>query len=214
VYRGPAGCDGCSEAVGAVLQSSRWAFDVKYVGPSEALKISPATLATATLYAQPGGTPSVDDAWTMLQADAPAITSFVRGGGRYLGFCEGGYLAGATPGFGFLPGDTDQYITSRGASVTTDVDTVIPITWRGHTRSMYFQDGPQFIVNPGSGATTIATYSNGEIAALDAPYGTGKVGVVGPHPEADASWYADYGLTDSDGPDADLAHDLIDAVMQ
>jgi hypothetical protein len=38
--------------------------------------------------------------------------------------------------------------------------------------------------------------------------------VVGPHPEADASWYAAYNLTDPDGPDADLAHDLIDAVMQ
>lgn len=217
VYRGPAGCDGCSESVAAVLQSSTWNFDVRYVGPGEALQISAATLATATLYAQPGGTPSVDDAWTMMKADAPAIAAFIQAGGRYLGFCEGGYLAGKTPGFGLLPGDTDQYISSKGASVTTDIDTVIPIVWRGKTRAMYFQDGPFFILDAtatAGGATVLATYTNGEIAALAASYGAGKVGVTGPHPEADDQWYKDYKLTDPDGVDADLAHDLIDAVMQ
>lgn len=218
VYRGPAGCDGCSESVGAVLQSSKWNFDVRYVGPGEALQITAATLATATVYAQPGGDPSVDDAWTMMKADAPAIAAFVQAGGHYLGFCEGGYLAGKTPGFALLPGDTDSYITSKGASVTTDIDTVIPIMWRGQTRTVYFQDGPQFILDPGAtttgGATVLATYTNGEIAALAAPYGAGKVGVTGPHPEADDTWYAAFHLTDPDGLDADLAHDLIDTVMQ
>jgi glutamine amidotransferase-like uncharacterized protein len=182
------------------------------VGPGEALAISAAALATAALYAQPGGDPEVTAAFNLMKADAPAIKSFVSQGGRYLGFCEGGYLAGATPGFALLPGDTDQYIASRGASVTTDVDTVIPITWRGHARSVYFQDGPLFIVNAGASATTLATYSNGAIAALVATFGAGKVGVVGPHPEADASWYAAFGLTDPDGADPDLAYDLIHVI--
>ena len=40
------------------------------------------------------------------------------------------------------------------------------------------------------GVTVLATYAaNGEIAALVAPYGIGKVGVEGPHAEAPADWY-------------------------
>ncbi len=55
VYRGPAGCPGCSEAVAALLQRSKWRFDVTYVGPNETLQLSAATLQSAALFAQPGG---------------------------------------------------------------------------------------------------------------------------------------------------------------
>jgi glutamine amidotransferase-like uncharacterized protein len=79
---------------------------------------------------------------------------------------------------------------------------------------MYFQDGPYFIVRRGaSNVRVLATYTNGKVAALVAPYGKGKVGVSGPHPEATASWYAAYHLIDHDGHGADLGHDLIDTLM-
>jgi glutamine amidotransferase-like uncharacterized protein len=84
---------------------------------------------------------------------------------------------------------------------------------------MYFQDGPFFIVDKDAknadDVDVLATYSsNGKIAALVAPFGKGKVGVAGPHPEADASWYTLAKLSDPDGLDADLGHDLLDATMK
>jgi glutamine amidotransferase-like uncharacterized protein len=143
-----------------------------------------------------------------------AIRDFVAAGGRYVGVCLGGYLAGATPGFGLLPGDTDQYIVTPGATVTSERDTVVRVHWRGRTRHLYFQDGPTFLVRPDTpGVTVLAHYPNGEIAAVTAPFGRGLVGVVGPHPEATPDWYEEAGLVDPDGLDTDLGHDLIDTVM-
>ncbi|MBO0781710.1 MAG: hypothetical protein J2P37_23055 [Ktedonobacteraceae bacterium] len=215
VYRGPGGCEGCSEAVAKLLQSSKWNFDVRYVGPKERLKVSEATLKTATLYAQPGGDGSVDTAYAALKGDAKILKNFIKAGGHYLGFCMGGYLAGTDPGFNLLPGDTDQYIALRGASVKTEKDTVIKVNWRNKPRYMYFQDGPYFIVNKNAtNVTVLARYTNGKIAAMVSSYGQGKVGVVGPHPEATSDWYKDYKLHDPDGFDADLGHDLIDTTMQ
>ena len=215
VYRGPASCDGCSEPVAALLGTSKHGFEVAFVGPAETLGLTDQALADATLYAQPGGGGTVADAFATMTGDTARVRSFVEGGGRYLGFCMGGYFAGSGPGFMMLPGDTNAYITSPGASVTDATDTVIDVMWRGKPRAMYFQDGPYFLVDPGAaGVTVLATYaSNGEIAAMTAPFGKGKVGVVGPHPEATLAWYQQYGLTDPDGLDADLGHDLVDAVM-
>lgn len=214
VYRGPAGCQGCSEAVATLLQDSQWGFQVYYIGPHERLHLSDETLKAATLYAQPGGNGTVEEAFALLQANAASIRKFVKAGGRYLGFCMGGYLAGSDPGFRLLPGDTDQFIASPKASVTTEEDTIVKVSWRKQMRFLYFQDGPYFILDRGAkNVTVLATYTNGKIAALVAPYGKGRVGVVGPHPEATTAWYQTYQLVDPDGPDADLGHDLLDTVM-
>ncbi len=60
----------------------------------------------------------------------------------------------------------------------------------------------------------LATYTNGKIAALVAPYGKGKVGVSGPHPEATAEWYEASHLVNPEGMHADLGYDLIDTLMR
>jgi hypothetical protein len=44
-------------------------------------------------------------------------------------------------------------------------------------------------------------------------YGEGKVGVSGPHPEADYSWYEDEGLENPDGYSTDMIYELITATM-
>lgn len=213
VYRGKAAPEECSEAVSALLRSSRHGFDVRYVGPREEIPLTPAVLARATLYAQPGGG-GLDPAYRRMRKYKSPIRAFVAAGGRYLGFCLGGYLAGATPGFGLLPGDTDQYIATWGATVTSEHDTLARVHWRGRPRHMYFQDGPAFLLQPSArGVSVLARYPNDEIAALTAPFGRGTVGVVGPHPEAPIDWYDHHGLADPDGLDADLGHDLIDAVV-
>jgi glutamine amidotransferase-like uncharacterized protein len=215
VYRGPASCCGCSEAVADVLQASNWNFDVQYVGPDEPLKLSAAALQSAALYAQPGGNGTVEEAYEVMRSHKADLQSFIWAGGRYLGFCMGGYLAGRQPGFNLFPGDTDQWICSDGASVTHPMDTVTQVQWREQTRWMYVQDPPDFVLDSGaSSVSVIAQYTNGQIAALVTPYERGRVAVVGPHPEAPQSWYSEYHLKDPDGPDADLAKDLIDSVMR
>jgi glutamine amidotransferase-like uncharacterized protein len=214
VYRGKAAQpQGCSTAVATLLRSSRWGFDVRYVGRKEDLPLTPDVLARAVLYAQPGGG-ELEPAYRRLRKHETTIRDFVAAGGRYLGFCLGGYLAGATPGFGLLPGDTDQYIATRGATTASRRDTLVQVRWRGRPRQLYFQDGPAFLVRPGvPGVAVLARYPNGAIAALTAPFGSGVVGVVGPHPEATHDWYDDAGLVAPDGLAADLGHDLVDTVM-
>jgi glutamine amidotransferase-like uncharacterized protein len=208
VYRGPIiGCDGCSEAVGTLLNNyPGWDFDVRYVGPNESLSVQNGLkLPNVFLYAQPGGDGDLDSAYNLVSSNATAIRTFVQNGG--------GYIVDNDPGYG-LGLDTNQYITSRGATVRTDTDSMVQVSWRGVNRWMYLQDGPYFIPKTGvAGQTILAKYTNNLVAAMVQPFGSGKIGVSGPHPEADASWYAEAGLTDQDGLDASLGYDLLDTLM-
>ncbi|MFH9673378.1 BPL-N domain-containing protein [Streptomyces sp. NPDC017405] len=211
VYRGPAALPGCPEAVAYLLASGPRDLDVRYTGPQEKLPLSAATLSQAVLYAQPGGG-TLGSAYRILRPQRRAIREFVHGGGHYLGFCLGGYLAGATPGFGLLPGDTDQYIATAGATVQDEGSTVVRVTWRGSPRSVYFQDGPVFLLAPDAGARILARYDNGAPAALVTRFGAGRVAVTGPHPEATDDWYTDHGLPVQHT--LDLARDLVEAAWR
>jgi glutamine amidotransferase-like uncharacterized protein len=212
VYRGPATLPGCPEAVVELLSASRWDFDIRYVGPQERLALTPEVLVAATLYAQPGGA-TLSRGYKHMRKHRSAIRDFVRSGGGYLGFCLGGYLAGATPGFALLPGDTDQYIASRHATVKSEDDTLVQVSWRGGQRTLFFQDGPHFQLSSDAHATVLATYPNNTIAAVVTRFGAGRVGVVGPHPEATPDWFTDAGLSMPQRLGYDLGLDLVDTVM-
>ncbi|MGB3673101.1 MAG: BPL-N domain-containing protein [Candidatus Nanopelagicales bacterium] len=218
VYRGPAGCKGCSEAAAKMLKTSRYKFQIRYIGPNEALKLTPSSFAGAAMYVQPGGDTSVAMADRLLGADAQqVIKDYVASGGHYLGICQGAYLAGTDPGMGMLsPGNTGQYIATKGASTKSVADTVIPIKWGKRTISMYFQDGAYIIPSKVRGEKILARYTNGKVAALTKPYGAGRIGVIGPHPEAPAKWYRLAGLKnkDRDGLDARYGHKLINSIMK
>jgi glutamine amidotransferase-like uncharacterized protein len=201
--------------VAAILTSSRWHFAVEFVGPGERVQLTPAALRSAILYAQPGGDGTVERAFGILRSNAQDIRDFVDRGGRYLGFCMGGYLAGATPGFRLFPGDTNQYVTSPGASVTTTRSSIVEVKWRGQERRVYSQDPPFFILNTGAaGVSVLARYTNGAIAALVAEHGSGRVGLVGPHPEATSAWFERAHLSQGSAMATDLALDLVDSVMR
>ncbi|MFF2146820.1 hypothetical protein [Kitasatospora sp. NPDC058190] len=216
VYRGPAACDGCPEAAHDMLEHD--GFTVRYIGPEEETRFGPDALAGAALYVQPGGTngQEVTTAWGLLERDRgfspELVRAYVRGGGRYLGLCMGGYLAGDDPGYGLLPGDSGQYIRSQGAAVTDDQDHLVDVAWRGHPQRMYFQDGPYFDVD-GPGVDVLARYTNDRAAAVVASYGAGRVAVSGPHPEAPSEWYRDYGLSDESHTGLGLGEDLLHALM-
>lgn len=213
VYRGPASCDGCSESAAALLKSLPNPFRVRYCGTEADAALSARALEDARLYVQPGGGDDVDAAWSHLKDSAALIQDWVGDGGRYLGICMGGYLTDSDPGFGILPGNTNGYIDSPSATVSDSADTVVPVIWRDHPRDMYFQDGPYFSLDETANATVLATYDNGTVAAAVARFGAGRLGVVGPHPEADASWYSDAGLSVPDEPGIDLGQDLIISTM-
>jgi len=85
------------------------------------------------------------------------------------------------------------------------------VFWRGRRRTVFFQDGPLFVLDPFAGVTPLATYPNGAVAALVTGFGAGRVGVVGPHPEATDDWFTDAGLPVHHTQDLGL--DLVDTVM-
>jgi len=213
IYRGPATDEDCPPAVAALLQHK---YKIVYVGPKEEVDVDETTLSTAKLYVQPGGG-DLDKSWPHVRKYASPIQKYVKNGGRYLGICLGGYLAGTEPGFDLLPGsgETDQYITSKDAVVTSENDTVVPLLWRGKLRHVYFQDGTRFDLDQTAAPTEIlATYTNGKIAAAVQHVGKGRVGMVGPHPEADEDWFTMYKLTNPDGKMSfDLFYDLLNTLM-
>ncbi|WP_409055167.1 BPL-N domain-containing protein [Streptomyces sp. SYP-A7185] len=208
IYDGPQGCSACAPAIAKVLREAPQHYRTKYVkAPLRA-----ADLAGAKLYVQPGGGADLERTWKELKGSADVLRTWVKEGGSFLGLCFGAYLAGSDPGFNLLPGDTDGYADSEGAVVDDDRDTILRVTWRGKQRHMYFQDGPAFHFSDSADADVLATYpGNGLPAAAVARYGKGRVGVSGPHPEADASWYKGAGLENPDGIRPDLAYDLIEA---
>lgn len=201
-----------------MLRSSKYKFRIRYVGPNEAYKVVPSSFAGVSLYVQPGGDTSVARADKLLGSAAQqVIKDYVGRGGHYLGICQGAYLAGTDPGMGMLsPGNTGQYIATKGASTHSEGDTVIPIKWGKKKIYMYFQDGAYIIPSKARGEKILAKYTNGKVAALSKPFGRGRIGVIGPHPEAPKSWYRLAGLLkkDRDGLDTKYGHKLINSIMQ
>lgn len=217
VYRGPAGCAGCSEAVAALIRKSPLDFRVQYVGPSEARKLTGANLRGVALYAQPGGDDSVARAMKVMgTAQTDAVRAYVLDGGHYVGFCMGAYLAGEDPGMGMLsPGDTGEYSMTKGALAKGSHEAVIPVRWGKATRYMYVQDAPYIIPSHVAGEQILSTFTNGMVNALVKPYGAGRVGVVGSHPEADRSWYTTaLWAQDLDGLDTAQGLQLIAVTME
>ena len=215
VYRGPAGCEGCSEAVAEVLKTSKYHFRIQYVGPNEKLKITEDNLAKAALYAQPGGgDDEVSASYSIGNASLVAVQNYVRNGGHYLGVCMGAYLAGDV-GFGLVNAKVYSEVDRPDSLVHNSADTVTPVIWRGKKRWMYFQDGAALPADPqGSSPLVLARYPNNDIAAAIYNFGEGTVGLVGPHPEADQEWYKREDLENPDGVNQDLAYDLISATMR
>ena len=97
---------------------------------------------------------------------------------------------------------------------------------RGHEPERHGHSGPvagsaaacllpgrsYFTLRPHARATVLARYKNGLAAAVVARYGAGRVGVVGPHPEADRSWYVGLPLHPVDS--RDLGYDLVETTMR
>lgn len=151
----------------------------------------------ASVWIQPGGT-NFDQAYDMQRTGLfEQVKKFVADGGGYVGWCAGAFMAqsyGAL-GLGLIPGMAWRW--SKGAFKT-------PVRWKGRTRYVHFENGPQ--LQEVEGLEVFATYSNGSLAAGKARYGKGKVVISGVHPEALQDWWPE---EDPDGLDIDLASEMI-----
>ncbi|KAI4698794.1 hypothetical protein J4E81_005405 [Alternaria sp. BMP 2799] len=224
VYRGSSACDNCSESVGRLLMNSPYHFNVTYAGPDEEVDLSPSLLSKADLYAYPGG-PDLDEAWDELKTHAKTIREFVNGGGRYMGFCLGAYLAGKSV-LDLMPSgiDVGSEILQDKAQVNDDRDTTIQVDWKFNAstgspklekaRWAYFQEGATMLGFNDSDRGIVARYSaNQNVAASVTPYGKGFVGLVGPHPEAYELWYEDAEIKNPEGIRTDLGYDFVKSTI-
>jgi glutamine amidotransferase-like uncharacterized protein len=166
----------------------------------------------AALWVQPGGKSSIAVS-NMTSQLKDALKQFVREGGGYVGFCAGAFAStswvGTTNyrGFEFMPGRSILYRNPRGADL-------IPITWNGKIRHIYWEGGPYLTELPEGKAEVIATYPNGQVASARSVYGRGKIFVTGLHPEAPQSWRDYYRMKDADGLDDDLAVEMMEWVTR
>ncbi|OIN48364.1 BPL-N domain-containing protein [Pseudomonas costantinii] len=190
IYRGPAGCNDCSENVKKALQRLSPNYQIDFVGADEAIDITPQSLARYDLYVQPGGGQDIPGALDSLgDARAQSIRDYVAKGGRYLGLCMGAYLADNS-NLGLIPHDLDSEAGRPGFEVPGIADAAVRVKWDGKPDSVFYQDGPYFPKpDAASPYTPLATYQNGDVAAARYTYEKGVVVLSGPHPEAGPEWF-------------------------
>lgn len=191
VFAGAGTCDGCAEAVALLLQQQQ--YQVRLVDEHQ---LQTATLQGASLYVQPGGSDDIMDTLTVLSASQiQSIRDFVKQGGNYLGICAGGYLAGqytdqaaGSKAFALVElAEIDQEITGDNSAQFIS----LRLPGEASTRNVYYQAGPHFGSTLPANGKALAYYAgSNHIAARISDYGKGRVGLIGPHYEADASWYA------------------------
>jgi hypothetical protein len=226
IYQGPGSCSlaegdagksgyGCSEAASDVALAA--GLQVKFVGPNDLSDSSTATdvanlFKNAKVWIQPGGIAETAF-FTMSFRLRTEIVSFVSNGGGYVGFCAGAFMATANigasryAGFGIFPGIT--HALGYESIIAGQDYTLMPVTWNGFHRTMYFEGGPYLGVE-GTSAEVVATFDDtGLVAAARATYGKGRVFISGPHPEAPLIWSSEDGVIDPDGSDAALAVHMV-----
>lgn len=186
VYNGPVSAEDCPEAAAAVAREA--GLQVRFVPRPQDL---PGLLPGAAVFILGGTT---DDLAPLLRAFTPearaALKDYLRQGGRYLGICGGGFMASAS--WEEATGTVEGLGLAAVTTSTHDEDfspRILPVSWLGTVWPMYVRAGPAFHPRPGpEPMRPVAYYANGELAALVAGYGRGRLALVGPHPEARASW--------------------------
>lgn len=193
VYRGAAGCRGCSEMVVDALRATGLPLTIVYVGEREPLHVTPATLRDVDLYIQPGGGQDIPAAYAALGDDgAAALRDFVSGGKGFLGLCMGAYLADRD-GIGLVDVALQSEVGRPRSGIDDEGDHTIAIRWDGTWQRVYYQDGPFLTGSAADGFVPIAQYGNGDVAIARYRHGRGTVVLAGPHPEADERWMDEAG---------------------
>jgi glutamine amidotransferase-like uncharacterized protein len=167
-------------------------YNIKLVGPGSIpkLNVTRDLLNSSDIFVVPGGSGDADKFHkSKLKALGSIVKNYLHDGGRYLGICMGAYFAGDEY-FNILSKETkaDRYIEMKNATVKHDKHDIVSVVWKGKPADLYFHDGTVFTGDKYIGEI-VATYKNGEAAALIQTAGLGKIGVIGPHPEAQKWWF-------------------------
>jgi len=215
VYAGPGVCDGCPESLAKNIKKS--GFRVQLVKPGQ---LSHDRLAEASVFAVPGGDEEDDVKNALLPGEAENIREFVNQGGSYLGVCLGAFLAAnwltdnqSLHGLELFHGLIRNHSRTKEARMED-------VVWRENHHWLYFQDGPEFILPDESGLAddlktqVWAHYQTGAVAALQTKFGQGRVGLIGPHLEAENEWLKDDHLSDPDGLDGFLMQDFLQTLIR
>lgn len=227
IYKGAGSCSaeegdageheaGCSEAAAVVAMKA--GFRVRFVGPKDLAEEATeaqvtAFFKTAKVWIQPGGV-AATALFSMTTPLQEGLVKFVHSGGGYVGWCAGAFMATASlgetryAGLGIFPGGTGIYRTyTESGAVDYSLQ---EITWKGKKRSIYYEGGPfLYGLENEPTASIVGLYDTGYVAAARATYGSGRVFISGPHPEAPAVWTKEDGINDPDGPDLDLAIEMV-----
>jgi glutamine amidotransferase-like uncharacterized protein len=182
----------CADAVCEVLNNSGL-YEARMIGPDSypRLPFTAENIQDADCLVMPGGLGDSDQFDYELIDDRKMVCDYVAKGGKYLGICQGAYFAGHHY-FNIL---TDlkavQYIKRRKSCVKRLDHDVVNIVWEDVGEvPMYFHDGAAFIPTKKEiKANVIGRYLNSDIAAMIQKYRKGRVGVIGPHPEAMKWWF-------------------------
>jgi glutamine amidotransferase PdxT len=215
---GDAGNSGYSCAKAAAVIAVRAGLTPKFVEPNEIDESSSAAkvkllFKDARVWIQPGGNGLAY--YQMSQKLRDEMKKFIKGGGGYVGWCAGAFMAAGSD-------SNDTAAIFPGTAEFHPAKTVFPgqdytfekVKWRGKYRSIYFEGGPYFTgIENNPKVEKIAYYDDGEIAAARTTYGKGRVFLSGPHPEAPAIWSEEDGNHDPDGLDHDLATEMVEWAM-
>lgn len=194
----------CAQALGAICKRK---YKIKYLNHSTLTKKA---LKKVDCLVFPGGLGDSDNFDHLLQDKKKIVQDYLSSGGKYLGICMGGYLAGKHY-FNILKNvDAVQYIKRKNAELRYENETVTQIKWKGKTYKMFFYDGCALIGDQ-SGFKTIARYKNGDPMAII----QGDVGIIGCHPESPKYWYENTPFEKywHGGRDHELLLDFIEELM-
>ena len=182
----------CADAVCDVLNDSGM-YRAKMIGPHSfpEMEFSVKNLMKADCLVIPGGWGDSDQFDQQLISYSDIIIDYIAKGGKYLGICMGSYFVGSHYLNILNKADAVQYVRRKGATIHHENHDVVNLLWEREQRSVYFHDGAAFIPKGAKKipADIIATYQNGDAAALIQKYKKGKIGVIGPHPEAMKWWF-------------------------
>ena len=132
----------------------------------------------------PGGVGDADSYTVCFKHHERSIRRYIRNGGRYLGICMGAYWADRNYLDIMDSVECKQYIRRPNTCTRRSYSKAVDCDWNGRQDKFFFYDGPAFIGDE-SRYEVVARYTNGDPAAII----QGKIGLIGPHLEAEEFWY-------------------------
>jgi hypothetical protein len=155
----------------------------------------------------PGGNGALQAGSLTAESKAKIRQAVRERGVGFVGFCAGSFLALETMHVVDGPDLEYYFLELQGTPWAMTMNAFAD----GTKRDLVWYGGP---VTPELKGGVVARYPNGQASITETWAGNGFVVLSGPHPAAPQSIRGEFGLSDSDGLDLDLAWTLIEAALQ